>query len=398
MIGREALLVIGVVDVGNVARSAKSAGYLVYTVDLFGDLDVRKYSSRSLSIIDTSRTVHLGERSLAERLFELAEKLLYENRIDSILLASGVEDEDDLLQRLHDLAPIIGNPLEVIRRVRDKIHFFDELKRVNLPSPETRLVHDLKDSISVAKDIGLPLVIKPLRGYGGRGLLKVEGKGDLERFFSKIPEGEWLLQEYVPGVPASISILADGSSSKLLTLNEQLLGKREFGQNEVFAYCGNVVPLNVDDYLTRICGELAAKIVSLFGLKGSNGIDVVYSKQNDEVFKVIEVNPRFQGSMECVERYCNINLVEGHLKACRKELPSALHRPPSTYYTRAIIFAKSDSRVPDLTSYNFVRDMPKPGYEVYKGDPICSIITHSTDRDRCLYNAKYLAETIYRSI
>ncbi len=187
----------------------------------------------------------------------------------------------------------------------------------------------------------------------------------------------------MPGIHASISILADGSTSRVLSLNEQLLGVEEFGMKQEFVYCGNIVPLDTN------------KIVANFGLKGSNGIDIVLSSNNEKL-TIIEANPRFQGSMECVERYLGINLIEEHVKACRKGgLPGLLHAPKSAYYCRAILFAKSDLKSPNLTSYDFVRDMPRPGHSISKGDPICSIIAYSVNRNQCLYETKLLAEKIY---
>ena len=388
------VLVIGVVDVGGIARSAKAAEYAVYTVDFFGDLDVKRCSNRSLSILEEDKMLPKSVRTLSERLLDLAKELIHENDIDFVLLASGLDDENEMLQSLHELAPIMGNPPDVIKRIRDKSEFFEALKRTNLDFPDTHLVCNYKESLSAAKDIGFPLVVKPAAGYGGMGVVKIEHKENLEKIF-KASEGELLVQEYVPGIPASISILADKSMSKILSLNEQLLGMEEFGMKEEFGYCGNIVPLDTNDDLFQECEEIANKIVAHFGLRGSNGIDIVLSNE-DHRLKVIEVNPRFQGTMECIEKYLKINLIEEHIKACSKgRLPTLLPRPKSSYYGRAILSAKFTLRSPDLTSYDFVRDMPRLGYPISEGDAMCSIMADSADRRQCLRETKRLAKKIY---
>lgn len=390
---KEKILVIGVVDVGGIARSAKGSGYSVYTVDFFGDLDVERYSNRSSSILSEYKGELKNNRDLSKRLLDLARKLVHENDIDFILLSSGLDDKNDVLESLHEMAPIMGNPPDVIKLVRDKFEFFETLKKANLDFPTNHLVGNLKECLNVAKDIGFPLIVKPTGGFGGIGVVKMEDRKDLEKFY-KGSKGELLVQEYLPGIPASLSILANGTSSKVLSLNEQLLGIEEFGLKEEFVYCGGITPLDVNNEVFRKCEELANKVAANFGLKGSNGIDIVLS--SDGKISVIEVNPRFQSTIECVENYLKINLVEEHVKTCvENKLPSELPKPESSYFSRGILYAQSNLKAPDLSSYDFVRDMPKPGYLIPEGDPICSVITYSNTRNKCLYETKHLAEKIY---
>ncbi len=237
------------------------------------------------------------------------------------------------------------------------------------------------------------MIVKPKVGYGGRGVVKIKDNEDLKKFF-KASKGEFLIQEHIVGTPASLSILANGASSKVLSINEQLLGLEEFGQKEEFVYCGGITPLDANNETFRKCEDLANKIVADLGLKGSNGIDIVLS--SEEKINIIEINPRFQSTIECVESYLKINLVEEHVKSCIENiLPSRIHRPKSSYFSRGILYAKSNLEVADLSSYDFVRDVPKPGYLIQEGDPICSVMAYSDNRNQCFYETKHLAEKIY---
>ena len=389
------LLATGLVDVGGIARSANNIGHNVYTIDFFGDLDVRRCSNQSLSILEEYRRMPHENFDLSKILMKLTKKMVIDNNIDSILLASGLDDEGDLLQSLNELIPILGNTPDIIKKVRSKLSFFDELRRMGLTFPETQLACNFEEGLSVIRDIGFPVVIKPTKGYGGVGIKKLERKKDLEKIFNNASKGEWLIQEYVPGIPASVSIIANGSKAKVLSLNEQLLGEKEYGQLEDFGYSGNIVPLEFDDNIIKKCEELANRIVVHFGLKGSNGIDLVISDQSDRL-SVIEVNPRFQGTLECIEKYLNMNLVEMHVKACSLgKLPVNINRSQSIYFGRMILFAMSNINAPNVTLFNFTRDIPNPGSEISKGEPICSIMTQSSNRSMCLKKIEHLAEMIY---
>jgi predicted ATP-grasp superfamily ATP-dependent carboligase len=391
-------LVLGLVDVASITQSANKVGRSVYTIDLFGDLDTKKHSKQSLSILQEYGKIPLKDLELSDAFLKLTKKLIKDNDIDAILLASGLDDEGQLLQSLHDLVPILGNEPEKIDGVRNKHNFFNELRKLKIRFPETEFVSNLNEGLLASRDIGFPLVIKPTKGYGGIGIKSCKERKDLQDFLNNKSDGEWIIQEHVPGTPASISIIADGSKSKVLSLNEQLFGIKEFGQREEFGFSGNIVPLEINGNLLKRCEELANKIVAKFGLKGSNGIDLIISDQSDEI-NIIEANPRFQATLECIERYLGVNLVDLHLNACNHgTLPTNLNRSQSKFVGRTILYAKSNIRAPNLVQFDFIRDIPSSGSEIPEGEPICSVIIDSSSREECLQETKNYAKMIYDGV
>jgi len=388
-------LAIGIVDVGGIARSGNSQGYDIYTIDYFGDIDVKSFSKKSLSIIDEYGHKKEDKTILSEKLLKLVKKLSNENKVDFALLSSGLDDDFDSLYSLNELIPILGNDPGVFRAVRDKENFFQSLKQIGLLFPRTYLVKNFYEGLHAAKDIGFPIILKPLSGFGGLGVKKIVDKKELKKFFKIELKEPCLVQEYIPGIPASISLLSDGTRTQILTINEQLLGMREFGQREEFVYCGNIIPFDTSDERKKECEKIASRITEHFGLKGSNGIDIIFSNQKEEVY-VIEVNPRFQGTLECSEKLLNSNLINLHEKAClNRELIKHNDPPGSIFYTRAILYAENNLIAPDLSNYDFVRDVPHPGFKINRGEPICSILSCSMDREKCLEKVEMLAENIF---
>jgi hypothetical protein len=139
---------------------------------------------------------------------------------------------------------------------------------------------------------------------------------------------------------------------------------------------------------------VAEKVISHFELVGSNGVDFVISE--DTPF-VIEVNPRFQGTLECVERVLDINLVEAHINACIEDrIPPALEA--TCYCTRLIIFAPFRCVVPDLTNLEFVRDIPLPNIIVQEGEPLCSIVTGDKSGETSLSKAFSMVRDVKRRL
>ena len=394
------LLVIGV-DVVSLAASARRAGCRVLSVDYFGDQDLKHVCHESLSILKPRPGESLGRFGsdfAPEGLLRLTKDLLRKHDVDAALLSSGLDDQTDVLSEFDDLVPILGNRPGVIKGVRDKMNFFGELERLGIRHPETILAENIGDAREKSKDIGYPVIVKPSKSFGGARIREAQGPKELEQAFREavLFDGEILIQEHISGTPASASLISSTNGVVTLTLNEQLLGMGEVGQREPFGYCGNVVPLRVTEAVAQECKRVVEKIALHFGLVGSNGVDLVVSEEG--VPYVIEVNPRFQGTLECVERVLGINLVKAHVGACTQ---GRLPKPPektSGFCTRLILFAPQRSIVPNLEKFEGVRDIPLPGVVMEEGEPVCSIIAEGPDRDSSLRKAKTVTELICRSL
>lgn len=394
------LLVVGV-DTVPITCSASEAGYRVYAADYFGDVDLRRACAGCEAIVKQRRGKSCGRMSLElkpEAFLEMAKSLLQKYEIDAILLSSGLDDFSDVLSGLNDLAPIVGNPPEVIQRVREKPRFFRELKRLRIAYPDTATARNLDEAKAAAVEIGYPVVVKPVKSFGGAGVRAAENPQEIRKAFSEASsaDGNLIVQKLVEGVHASISFLAAGQAAEALTVNEQLLGLNFVFPAEPFGYCGNIVPLDSADSIFERCKSIAEKIASHFDLRGSNGIDLVISEEG--IAYVVEVNPRFQATQECVERVLGINLVKSHVEACLHGSLPTIERRASTFCTRLVLHAPKRIVAPDLTLCEEVRDVPLPGTTIEKEEPLCSIVTEGKTRKQSLRKARKLAESIYRTL
>lgn len=394
------LLVIGI-DVASLAASAKRAGYQVYAVDFFGDQDLKRVCRKSRSIVKqkTGRTCgRLSRDFKPEALIRLTKGLLRKIDVDFVLLSSGLDDFPEVLFELNEIVPILGNSLDTIKEVRDKTKFFNDLQRLQIRHPETAVAENFEEARKKSKDMGYPVMVKPLTTVGGASVRRVQGTQGLKRLSrrTRLFHGKVLIQEHVYGRPASVSIISSRKGTTVLTVNEQLLGIRDLGQKEPYGYCGNVVPFFADEPVVSECRGMAEKIASHFGLVGSNGLDLVISEEG--LPYAIEVNPRFQGTLECVERVLGMNIVKTHVKACTEGVLPTIIKNPSACCVRLILFASRRSIVPDFSTFAEVRDIPLPGVVIEKSEPICSLVAEGADRDSSLREAKKIAGLIFRSL
>lgn len=390
------LLIVGV-DLVSLASSARREGYNVHSVGYFGDVDLKILSCECLSLVTQTQGQSCGRfdsKFKPKKFIELIDKLLKRVDVDGALLSSGLEDHPGVLESISDRVPILGNTPRIINNVRKKDVFFKTLERIGVPYPETVFAEDLDEARKKAKNIGYPVIVKPDRGYGGIGLRKAINAKTLEAIFKTVNRRcrRLLIQEFVNGKAASASLISSKGKAVTLTINEQLLGMRSLGQREPFGYCGNIVPLSADQPIIDRCECVAERVVTDFRLIGSIGVDFVIT--NDGTPKVVEVNPRFQGTLECVEHVRGINMVKTHIDACTLGILPKIEKY-RCYCSRVILFARERSRIPDLTAFKNVRDIPLPGIIIERDEPVCSIITMGQTRQSSYTTAMENAESIY---
>ena len=382
-------MVIGV-NTRPIVKSVKALGLKTIAVDCFGDVDLRECADAVFSLRSAELKVQ-PKGSKGSSLFQLSLHALEAHNVDAIILTSGMEHDSAFIRELGKRAKIIGNDTTRLETCKNKEKLFYIADKLGIPYPLTRRVRKRDEALEVARDIGYPVVLKPAFGGGGIGIKLVRSPDELERFFRRVllaGDNESLyVQQYIRGIDASTSILSNGDEAKCLTVNEQVIGDKRLGAPRPFGYCGNVIPLNKPEFEGEIA-EYSRAICEEIGLVGSNGVDFVLS---DRPY-LMEINPRFQNTVDCVEGLLGINLVEEHVRACRGEVGK--YRQPRGNSAKLILYAKRGVEIPDLTKISDIVDITPEGSIVRKGHPICSVLKFGESRDETVADAYVLASKI----
>jgi tyramine---L-glutamate ligase len=212
---------------------------------------------------------------------------------------------------------VLGSPAAAIRSAADKAHLPHLLAACDIAHPRTTMLRRGDDPELAACTIGYPLVVKPATGAGCRGVHRVRTARGLRPAI----DSAWrlcgaeplLLQEYVAGVPASVSLLADGQHAVALAVNGQSLRGRF-----KLAYRGGVTPVD-HPQVERATDAALCACRAFPGLRGYVGVDVVLTGSNAVV---IEVNPRLTTAYLGVRAAVDDNLAALGLAACTGSLPA----------------------------------------------------------------------------
>ena len=214
---------------------------------------------------------------------------------------------------------LVGSLPPAVAVAADKWECYRRFARSGLPTPQTVRVAPAA-AAAAADELGYPVVVKPREGGGCAGVgLATDAHRLAEALRQPSLRGsaEVLLQRYVEGITASVSLLIAHGRSVTLSLNEQRVRA-----GIPFAYDGGVAAM-LHPRRTEVC-ELAQRAVALVpGLQGYVGVDVVLGR---ETIWLIEINPRPTTSYVGLRRVIDFNLAAAIWQACRDgRLPSAPH-------------------------------------------------------------------------
>jgi hypothetical protein len=375
----------------------------VTAIDAFDDLD-RHPSVRGFSL---PRDFGVGFSAQA------AARAASRIACDSVIYLSNFENHPRAVRALAENRQLLGNPPDVLCRVRNPLELSRALARRGFAVPAIRMNENENENVSNApNDSNDPndWIVKPLRSGGGHGVRR--WTPDM-----RVPRG-FYLQERIDGVAASVVFVAAGGRAVPLAITRQLIGEAAFGADG-YRYCGNILagaddsePGN-DEALQQATTMMVTAVAEEFGLIGLNGIDFI---AQGSIPYPIEVNPRWCSSMELVEEAYSVSLFQVHVDAC-VENGSYVGRIPVSEsfeasrtrhasrtrraFGKAIVFAREDVVTGDTREWlaePAIRDVPHPGEHIGAGRPVCSVFASDETAAACYAGLVRTAERVYAEL
>ena len=409
----ENLLLMGI-DTRPMVNSALKLDYKIFSISYFKTVDF-KVPYREKHVLDQESVISCGrfeENYSPDKLLELSKDFLFqnydENEIDKIVLTTGINAKNFSGEFKKFRKIVRGN--KNTESVENKFKFYNKLKnKFNVPLTfQPSDVGELNEILQ--QHNSNQFILKPLQGSGGLGifLLNNESCDELKQvneIYENISLENYILQEYIEGTNVSSSVLSSQNDRKNL-INSRLITEHELG-NESYEYSGNILPLDensfrmFNDNQTEINADelndemknTSEDLIKQFNLIGSNGVDYILDKDGE--LKIIEINPRFQGTYELVENSLDINLLDAHIKACEGEIIDIPN--PSQYSIKKIIYARKQVNIGNLNIPN-VYDIPYEGVKIEKDQPLVTIISSNKNLETAIDDAKIAEDEVYKNI
>jgi predicted ATP-grasp superfamily ATP-dependent carboligase len=234
---------------------------------------------------------------------------------------------------------------DAIAAFSGKAQLTDFLQKNGYATPET-LVLETNDKTGTLKTVitsqlAFPIVFKPLDGTSCNAIRRIKAPEGIEAAVQKIRNQstcqQFIVQEYVTGLAASVSLISNGRKAVAVSLNKQQITLQ--GPDGESCYEGGCVPL--DHPLKARALSIAEHVVESFpGLRGYIGVDVVLG--NDNVY-IVDVNPRLTSSYVGLHVTCTFNLAKAIVDAI-----TLAKLPEKCAYSSVAFFAKCQTAKPTV--------------------------------------------------
>jgi carbamoyl-phosphate synthase large subunit len=167
------------------------------------------------------------------------------------------------------------SPVECLRICRDKQLLMEAVQgRVPVPHNEP-----LTEAVAARVD-SFPRFAKPREGAGSRGATRIDNRADLDR---QPKDGSVMLQEYLPGEEYSVDVYVRRDGRVIAAVPRDRM-KIDSG----VAVASRTV--HVPEVI-----EAAVRTAEIIGIRGM--ANVQFKRAADGVFKLLEVNPRYPGTL-----------------------------------------------------------------------------------------------------
>jgi len=191
----------------------------------------------------------------------------------------------------------LGTPIQTIRRAEDRELFKQMLIDIGEPVPSSVSVSTLEQAREVAKNIGLPLIIRPAYTLGGTGSGMAHMWEELEigvaRGLATSPIQQVLLEESVVGwKEIEYEVMRDGADNCITVCNMENIDPMGVHTGDSIVVAPSQTLTNKEYQMLRTA---SLKIIRALGIEGGCNIQFALDPRSSKYY-VIEVNPRVSRS------------------------------------------------------------------------------------------------------
>jgi carbamoyl-phosphate synthase large subunit len=185
---------------------------------------------------------------------------------------------------------IIGTDFKSLDLAEDRGSFSTLLKDNNIPYPKFGVINDAEEAITLSKELGFPLLVRPSYVLGGQSMKIVINEEELEQHVVKLlndlPDNKVLLDHFLEGaIEAEADAICDGTDVYIIGIMEHI---EPAGIHSGDSYAV-LPPFDLSENVIKQI-EAHTRTIAL-ALKTVGLINIQFAIKNETVY-IIEANPR----------------------------------------------------------------------------------------------------------
>jgi carbamoyl-phosphate synthase large subunit len=235
---------------------------------------------------------------------EMVGRIIERERPDGLLPTLGGQTGLNLAVDLADAGILdkfkvksLGTPIQTIRNAEDRELFKQLMAKIGEPTPQSATVNTLPQARKVAREIGLPLVIRPAYTLGGTGGGMAYTWKQLDKAVSvglaTSPIHQVLLEKSVVGwKEIEYEVMRDAADNCITVCNMENVDPMGVHTGDSIVVAPSQTLTNKEYQFLRTA---SLKIIRALGVEGGCNIQFALDPYSEDYF-VIEVNPRVSRS------------------------------------------------------------------------------------------------------
>ncbi|HNT30186.1 MAG TPA: carbamoyl-phosphate synthase large subunit [bacterium] len=180
------------------------------------------------------------------------------------------------------------------------------LSKLDIPYPQGKAVNTPEDAITVANQIGYPVLIRPSFVLGGRAMEIVYSEKQLKAYIAYVfkvsPDAPVLVDKYITGKEAEVDLLYDGEDVLIPGIMEHIERAGIHSGDSMAVYPTQGLTLEQIDTIV----DYSTRLASAIGNRGLTNIQ--YVLDGKQVY-VIEANPRGSRTVPFLSKITGIPMV-----------------------------------------------------------------------------------------
>ena len=202
---------------------------------------------------------------------------------------------------------ILGTSPEVIDLAEDRDQFRAMMDKLGIPMPEAGMATTVEEAVSIANEIGYPVMVRPSYVLGGRGMEVVYDDDAMAEYMKAAvgvtPDRPILIDRFLNhALECEADAIADGTHAYVPAVMEHIELAGIHSGDSACILPSKHIPEDaletIKDYTRKIAEEM--HVVGLMNMQ--------YAIENGVVY-VLEANPRASRTVPLVSKVCGISMV-----------------------------------------------------------------------------------------
>lgn len=200
---------------------------------------------------------------------------------------------------------LLGTDSNTLDLLEEREKFYLLLDQLNINHLAGSTANTADEAIIQAEKIGYPVLIRPSYVIGGKGMIILETKEQLQQQLAKSETHPFplLIDRYVTGQEAEIDLVADGENILIPAVMEHIEPAGVHSGDSMA-----IIPaINISEDIKCAMNDAAEKIVRRLRFTGIMNIQFLIQ---EETLYVLEVNPRASRTAPIVSKVMDVPMIE----------------------------------------------------------------------------------------